>query len=228
VARPSPDPRPGAISRVVAVVGSSEALRSAVAATAAQQGLRVAASAATPTALGFDHDADAVIVALDESVDAGKWIRAIRAGAVGVRVVVVGTFTNHRVVRELIDQGAAGLVAAADLEEALAPTLEAVCAGQTVFPRELRSYLWRPLLSTREKQILGMVVLGFSNSEIASKLVIAETTVKSHLSSSFRKLGVRSRAEVTELILDSERGLGTGILAISEGNGSFELHEAVR
>jgi hypothetical protein len=40
--------------------------------------------------------------------------------------------------------------------------------------------------------------------------------VKSHLSSAFSKLGVRSRNEATALILDPENGLGTGILAISQ------------
>jgi DNA-binding NarL/FixJ family response regulator len=83
-------------------------------------------------------------------------------------------------------------------------------------PRDARDVVARPKLSTREKQILGMVVLGFSNGEIASKLSLAESTVKSHLSSSFSKLGVRSRNEATAMILDPDGGLGTGILAISE------------
>ena len=58
--------------------------------------------------------------------------------------------------------------------------------------------------------------MGFSNAEIARKLFVTEATVKSHLSSSFAKLGVRSRAEATARILDPEHGLGTGILAISD------------
>jgi DNA-binding NarL/FixJ family response regulator len=63
---------------------------------------------------------------------------------------------------------------------------------------------------------MGMVVLGLSNAEIAAKLVVAESTIKTHLTSTFAKLGVRSRSEASALILDSERGLGTGILSISE------------
>ena len=81
------------------------------------------------------------------------------------------------------------------------------------------------MLSAREKQILGLVVMGLMNSEIAARLFLAESTVKSHLSSAFRKLGVRSRTEASELILDPERGLGTGILAISEENDAPELKE---
>jgi DNA-binding NarL/FixJ family response regulator len=61
-----------------------------------------------------------------------------------------------------------------------------------------------------------MVVLGLTNGEIAHKLRLSESTVKSHLSSSFTKLGVRSRGEAASLILDPAAGLGTGILVISE------------
>jgi DNA-binding NarL/FixJ family response regulator len=74
----------------------------------------------------------------------------------------------------------------------------------------------KPRLSPREKQVLSMVVLGFTNREIANKLYLAESTIKSHLSSAFEKLGVRSRSDAVALILDSKNGLGTGILSILE------------
>ena len=47
--------------------------------------------------------------------------------------------------------------------------------------------------------------------------------MKSHLSSAFAKLGVRSRNEAVELIVDSERGLGMGILAL--GGEPIEARE---
>ena len=71
-----------------------------------------------------------------------------------------------------------------------------------------------PALSTREKQILGLVVMGYMNCQIAERLFLAESTVKSHLSSAFGKLGVRSRNEAVSLILNPDRGLGTGILSL--------------
>ena len=53
--------------------------------------------------------------------------------------------------------------------------------------------------------------------EVAPVLGLAETTVKSHLSSTFRKLGVRSRSEAAALVLDAQSGLGLGVLTISDG-----------
>ena len=55
-----------------------------------------------------------------------------------------------------------------------------------------------------------------ATGEIAQKLHLSQNTVKTHLSSSFAKLGVRSRSEAAALILDPEAGLGTGILTITD------------
>jgi DNA-binding CsgD family transcriptional regulator len=108
-----------------------------------------------------------------------------------------------------------GSVLADDLGRALVPTLRAVAAGQCVVPLSVRRLLDRPALSPRERQILAMVVLDFSNAEIARKLFVTESSVKSHLTSAFNKLGVGSRSAAAELILDGESGLGPGILRIS-------------
>jgi DNA-binding NarL/FixJ family response regulator len=114
-----------------------------------------------------------------------------------------------------------GTVLYDDANTSLIPTLIAIGAGQCVVPRSIRQLVDRPPLSPRERQILAMVVLDFSNAEIARKLVVTESNVKNHLTSAFGKLGVTSRNAAAELILDAESGLGPGILRISpeEGEG---------
>lgn len=120
-------------------------------------------------------------------------------------------------VRRLLRAGAVGFVREDAVERTLAPTVQAVMAGQTAVPLDLRHHVRETALSHRERQILGMVVLGFTNGEIASRFYLAESTVKSHLSAAFRKLGVHSRTEAAALILDPDGGLGTGILRVTSG-----------
>jgi DNA-binding NarL/FixJ family response regulator len=117
--------------------------------------------------------------------------------------------------RAVLEAGASGVVLVDEIADALGPCLEAAQAGQVCVPRAHASRVEPPALSAREKQVLGLVVMGHTNGEIASRLFLAESTVKSHLSSAFGKLGVRSRNEAVELILDSERGQGQGILGLS-------------
>jgi DNA-binding NarL/FixJ family response regulator len=129
-------------------------------------------------------------------------------------VVVVCAGIQRWGIRAALTAGAAGVVLYGDLDSALGPCLQAVQTGQICVPREHWQQIEPPPLSSREKQILGLVVMGYMNSQIAEQLFLAESTVKSHLSSAFGKLGVRSRNEAAHLILDPGRGLGMGILAL--------------
>lgn len=128
-------------------------------------------------------------------------------------IVICSSLDRWRV-RAALAAGAAGVVLWDDLDTTLQPCLQAVRAGQICVPRKHWRQIDPPALSTREKQILGLVVMGYSNGQIAHQLFLAESTVKSHLSSAFGKLGVRSRNEAVSLIVDPERGLGMGILAL--------------
>jgi DNA-binding NarL/FixJ family response regulator len=141
-------------------------------------------------------------------------IQLVRERLPGVETVVVSAAPGGRGVRKALKAGAAGFVFEADLTSTLAITVRAVVAGQVAIPRQLIHHIDRPALSPREKQILGMVVLGFQNQEIAAKLHLAEATVKGHLSSTFKKLDVGSRKEATALVLDHREGLGPGILTM--------------
>jgi DNA-binding NarL/FixJ family response regulator len=122
--------------------------------------------------------------------------------------------------RRVLRAGTAGLVSESELEATLGATVRAARAGLICVPRSLRAPLESEALSMREKQILGMVVMGFTNADIAAELFVAESTVKSHLSSAYTKLGVSSRREATTLILDPTQGLGPGIFALAVGTGA--------
>ena len=57
------------------------------------------------------------------------------------------------------------------------------------------SHTARPLgLSSREAEIMSLIAAGHSNGEIASRLVLAEKTVKNHVNRIYAKMGAESRA----------------------------------
>lgn len=142
----------------------------------------------------------------------------------GPLVVVVPSSATVKGMRATLRAGVAGLVHEADICVSLAATVQAVRGGQLVIPFEVGRQIEKPVLSRRQKQVLGLVVLGLSNGEIALKLHLSEHTVKCHLYSGFRKLGVSSRDEAVATILDPDSGLGTGILAISEAESEVAAH----
>ncbi len=142
-------------------------------------------------------------------------LQELRRGREEMPIISVCLRASARTVRRALDAGVAGFVAVDNVESALLPTIAAVLAGQTVVPAEFGG-LRRESLSFREKQILGFVVLGLTNSQIARRLFLAESTVKSHLSSSFAKLGVASRSDAAALILNPHEAVGASILKLTE------------
>jgi DNA-binding NarL/FixJ family response regulator len=122
---------------------------------------------------------------------------------------------HRRQDQRALKSGIDGLLEESRVGDALVPTIRAVCSGLVCFPRRTPVSGRGESLSSREKQVLGMLIMGFTNAEIARRLYLAESTVKSHLSSAYLKLGVRSRKDAAALILDPDEGLGTAILAIS-------------
>jgi DNA-binding NarL/FixJ family response regulator len=142
--------------------------------------------------------------------------RRVAARIARSRVVVLAATPSPQRVRKALEAGAYAFVYDAEAEQTLAPAVLAALAGQICVPEGFRRHLIKPVLTTREKQILGLVIMGMSNGEISRRLYVAESTVKSHLSAAFSKLGVRSRNEATAVILDPASGLGTGILRITD------------
>lgn len=130
-----------------------------------------------------------------------------------VRVVIACERSAAGDIRKALDAGTRGFVLVDEVDDVLAPVLRVVRAGQVSVPGRRGQEAGKRLLTTRERQILGLVVTGMTNAEIASHLYLAESTVKSHLSSSFAKLGVASRNEATALVLDPVRGQGLGLPA---------------
>jgi DNA-binding NarL/FixJ family response regulator len=158
------------------------------------------------------------LVALDEAV-----ARHPKA-AVAMTMPADATAT---LLRAAVRRGAHGIVLDDCVATTLASTVHAVLAGQLVVPMALARRLAPPPLTHREKEILGLVVRGYTNRQIAGELFLAESTVKTHLSSALRKLDARSRAEAAAMVLDPGEGHELTILPLPNSPRKIRAELAV-
>jgi DNA-binding NarL/FixJ family response regulator len=171
-------------------------------------------------------EADGISVALDgtpESIDIRVLhldlsqpvpLRRLRAmlGDGNGRVVAITPKCGALGLRRAVKAGANSLVLEGEVEDALAPAVRAVAAGLSVMPTALRNGTEPAAFSHREREVLRLAITGHTNCEIASKLFLAESTVKSHLSSAYRKLGARGRSDAARMIFDPDEGLADMVL----------------
>lgn len=193
-----------------AAVGSST-VEVAVDAAGLGPSLGAAVRAALADA-GFEvRDGGGAGVVVTGAVAAG--VKLLGAGA--APIVCVAEEPTRSAVTELLAAGASGVVPLDDVGAALPAAIHAVVSGLVVVPEAGARAVRRPVLTSREKQILGLVVLGLTNAAIGRRLYLAESTVKYHLLSVYDKLGVRTRKEAADLVLDPRNGLDVGVLGMS-------------
>jgi len=147
--------------------------------------------------------------------------RLLLDGSVDTKVLVLTTFDLDDYVYEALVAGASGFLLKHAPARELLNAVRVVAAGEALlapsitkrliedFVKARRGDRVRParleVLTERETEILVLVAQGLSNTEIAAHLVLAEQTVKTHVSRVLTKLGLRDRAQA--VIAAYESGL---------------------
>ncbi len=148
--------------------------------------------------------------------------RSIVAARLPVRVLILTTFDLDEYVVGALRAGASGFLAKDVPAEDLVQAIRTVAAGEAVVaPRILRrlldqfgTFLPDPsatpttridVLTEREREVLVLVARGMSNAEVARKLSVSETTVKTHVGHMLTKLDLRDRVQA--VVLAYETGL---------------------
>jgi DNA-binding NarL/FixJ family response regulator len=191
-------------SAALIVIAEEPALRSDIVAILGDAGKEPAAIASPEALAGHAVDAETIVIFACD-VDRPPQMTALRRLRRENRIsaiVVVSPRATATAVRRTLDAGADALVFEPEIEAALVISVHGVESGQSVVPRNLRAGVERPYLSHRERQVLTLVCDGRTNAEIAEALVLAESTIKSHMASIFTKLGVHSRKEASAVFLD--------------------------
>jgi DNA-binding NarL/FixJ family response regulator len=138
-------------------------------------------------------------------------LEGLRRKRPNLRMVVIGPISNDDIVMETIIAGARAYLDLGAGPRMVREALEVVIAGSIWAPRKLLSKLidrllsgeessmtsTRPHLTTREDQVLRLLLLARSNREIALELGIEERTVKAHVGKLMRKVGAENRIELS-------------------------------
>jgi DNA-binding NarL/FixJ family response regulator len=166
---------------------------------------------------GTSGAADIRVLAVDLTQPVSvRRLRDILGNGTG-RTVAVSPGCGALGLRRAVRAGADALILEQELEDALAPAVRAVAAGLSAMPAVLRNRAEGLAFSHREREVLRLAVTGHTNAEIASTLFLAESTVKSHLSSAYRKLGAGGRSDAASMILDPDEGLAGMVLGHDAG-----------
>ncbi len=136
----------------------------------------------------------------------------------GVKVLVLTTFAADDYVVAALRAGASGFVLKDTEPGDLVQAVRIVAAGEALlapevtrrmldrFARSERETLELPPLTQREHEVLVALALGLSNLEIADRLVVSYSTVKTHVSHLLTKLEARDRSQL--VMLAHRAGLG--------------------
>lgn len=156
-----------------------------------------------------EHAPDVVL--MDVEMPGGDGItatRRLREAAPHARVLVLTMFDLDEYVLEALRAGASGFLLKTTSPDQLIRAVRQCAAGETtvgptVMARLVDSFVMQPRpdasalggLTARELDVLRSMALGLSNAEIAVRLYLAETTVKTHVARVLAKLGVRDRVQ---------------------------------
>jgi len=146
--------------------------------------------------------------------------RRIVASGVESRVLILTTFDLDEYVYEALRAGASGFLLKDVTAQQLVDAVYIIASGEALLaPTVTRRLLDRfadsmpaadarlalviASLTEREREILTLLASGRSNAELAKELYLSEPTIKTHLSSIFRKLGVRDRVQAVIAAYDA-------------------------
>ena len=171
-------------------------------------------------ALELARELDPDVILMDvrmANLDGVEATRQLVERGTRAHILVLTTFDLDEYVYAAIRAGASGFLLK-DVEPAeLVDAIRVVAAGNSLFgpaatERLLARFAQQPLpdagrtldeLTDREREILTLLASGLSNAELAEKLFLSETTVKTHVSAILRKLHVRDRVQAVIAAYDA-------------------------
>ena len=143
-------------------------------------------------------------------MDGATATRAIRKHFPQVQVIALTSFKEGKIIRNALEAGAIGYLLKDVSADELVRAIRAAHAGRATLSPEAAQALVETAsqppapgldLTEREREVLTLMIEGLNNTQIAGRLTVSPSTIKSHVSNILSKLGVASRTEAVTLAL---------------------------
>jgi len=138
-------------------------------------------------------------------LDGLQILNAATRDGLATRVLILSASGDPELVYRAVQGGAAGYFLKEADRDAILDAITAVARGRTAIDPDLQAGVFeqvrlrgtgeeRPILTAREREVLGLMADGLSGRQIAERLIVALPTVKTHQARLYEKLGVSERA----------------------------------
>ena len=143
-------------------------------------------------------------------MDGATATRTIRQQFPNVQVIALTSFKEEELVKNALEAGAIGYLLKDVSADELVRAIREAHAGRATLSQEAAQALVHAAsqlpapgsdLTEREREVLALMIEGWNNTQIAGKLTVSSSTIKSHVSNILAKLGVASRTEAVTLAL---------------------------
>jgi two-component system nitrate/nitrite response regulator NarL len=171
------------------------------------------ASGADPALL---KDANPQVILLDVGLwddDALSVADIVKRDLPNAKIIIMDLLPVHEDIVDFVNAGISGFIMKDATFEELVSTIRSVAEGKPVLPPQMTSSLFSQIakeavvksramaidsvrMTTREREVVGLIGEGLSNKEIASRLNIATHTVKSHVRNVMEKLALHTRLQI--------------------------------
>jgi DNA-binding NarL/FixJ family response regulator len=166
--------------------------------------------------LGFFVNNTADVVLMDISMpgmDGVELCAIMKEKYPGIFILGLSTFNQGLYIKKMMENGASGYILKNASREELIKAIHSVYEGNIFFSGEVGQALTEyqrssktelPVLTPREKEILGLIAEGYTNPQIAEKVFLSSFTIDSHRKNLLAKLDVKNTASLIKLAVENK------------------------